>query len=68
MLFRKNIEPSCSYCIHGNQIDSTSVMCIKKGVVPLSGECSRFKYDPLKRTPPAPAVLSTDVSEDDFIL
>ena len=26
----------------------------KKGVIPLAGACSAFRYDPLKRVPPRP--------------
>ena len=52
MLFRKNIEKSCSYCAHAaNTIDSTYVICSKKGFVPCDHSCRKFKYDPLKRVP-----------------
>ncbi len=51
MLFRKKIERSCTYCIHGTQLDDESVLCIKKGVVPVDKKCRKFCYDPCKRVP-----------------
>ena len=51
MLFRKNIEKSCDYCIHGTALDEETVLCIKKGVVKRDGKCRKFSYDPCKRTP-----------------
>ena len=52
MLFRKDIEKSCSYCVHAAKtIDSTYVICAKKGRVPCEDCCRRFRYDPLKRIP-----------------
>ena len=52
MLFRKKMTRACSYCIHGTQIDDEQILCVKRGVVPVSGKCRRFHYDPCKRTPP----------------
>ena len=57
MLFRKRIEKSCTYCSFGTQIDAEQVLCIKKGVVPLTGKCRKFFYDPCKRIPPKPKSL-----------
>lgn len=52
MLFRKDIEKSCSYCVHAAKtIDSDLVICSKKGFTPCDDSCRRFKYDPLKRVP-----------------
>lgn len=52
MLFRKDIEKSCSYCVHSaSTMDSSVVICSKKGMVPSDDSCRRFKYDPLKRVP-----------------
>ncbi len=52
MLFRKDIEKSCSYCVRAAKtIDSDYVICSKKGIIPCNGSCRRFKYDPLKRIP-----------------
>ena len=69
MLFKKNIEPCCSYCKHGNIISDTEVICIKKGIVTSAGACRKFSYDPLKRQPPNMAVYKpTTLSEEDFSL
>lgn len=69
VLFNKKIEPSCSYCIHGSQLDDREVICVKKGIVSSAGKCRKFEYDPLSRRPPAPVVLDTSsFSEDDFTL
>jgi hypothetical protein len=68
-LFRKNIEPHCSYCERGRQINERQVACVKYGIVPSEFHCGRFRYDPLKRVPPRPAVLDTkDLQEQDFAL
>ena len=69
MLFRKKIEPCCSYCLHGSYVDDETIMCVKKGVVKSWGHCRRFEYDPLKRIPEAPLKPASDtLSEDDFKL
>ena len=66
-LFRKDIEPRCAYCDKGSQINEREVICVKRGVVPVESHCSRFRYDPLKRTPPRPVSLDTNhLSEKDF--
>ncbi len=69
MLFRKDIEPCCSYCEKGSLISETEVRCKKRGVVSAAGSCSAFRYDPLKREPPRPAKLHAEkYSEEDFKL
>lgn len=69
MLFRKDIEPSCLYCVYGRALSETEAACEKKGIVTLRRDCRRFRYDPLKRTPPRPAVLDTSrLTEEDFSL
>lgn len=66
-LFRKDMEPRCAYCEKGSQINEREVICVKRGVVPMEYHCGRFRYDPLKRTPPRPAALDTEhLSEKDF--
>ena len=52
MLFRKKIERSCCYCIHGTQMDGEQILCVKKGVVSTDEQCRKFEYDPCKRVPP----------------
>ena len=52
MLFRKKIEPRCSYCARGGRANDHEVICAKKGIVPAESHCGAFRYDPLKRVPP----------------
>jgi len=52
MLFRKDIEPRCAYCVHAVILIGDEFACKKYGVVSGGYECKKFKYDPLKRTPP----------------
>ncbi len=69
MLFKKDIEPSCSYCINGSRISDTQVACLRRGIVSAGGQCRSFKYDPLKRDPPHPGSLNMgNFSQDDFSL
>lgn len=69
MLFNKKIEPSCSYCVHGSQINERQIACVKKGVIPAGSHCRKFQYDPLKRSPSRPVLLKTEgFTEEDFIL
>ena len=49
MLFRKKIEPRCSYCARGGRANDHEVICAKKGIVPAESHCGAFRYDPLKR-------------------
>lgn len=67
-LFRKQIEPRCAYCAHAVSLDERSAACRKKGVVPLEHACRAFRYDPLRRVPPKPAVLRGHYSDEDFLL
>ena len=67
-LFRK-VDPNCAYCRHGTRISERDVVCLKHGVVPVEHHCRAFRYDPLKRTPPRPAVLRLGgLGEADFSL
>lgn len=69
MLFRKKIERSCSYCVHGVKLDDEQVLCAKKGIRPIDGKCLRFKYDPCKRVPAKSKALDFDkYKETDFSL
>ena len=68
-LFRKNMVPRCAYCQHGQQVNDREVACVKRGVMPVEAHCRSFRYDPLKRVPPRPAVLDTEkLNEADFSL
>ncbi len=69
MLFQKDIEPRCAYCKRGANLDEEQVMCMKKGIVSAAGACRKFKYDPLKRTPPKPVSVDfSHLKEEDFVL
>ena len=57
MLFRKKIAPNCSYCLHCTKLNDEQVLCTKRGVMPLYGQCRRFRYDPCKRIPGKPKAL-----------
>ena len=57
MLFRKKINRSCSYCLHSAKLSDTDVLCSKRGVMPLHGQCRKFRYDPCKRIPGKPKAL-----------
>lgn len=51
MLFRKKIDRSCSYCLHCTKLNDEQVLCSKRGIVDITGQCTKFKYDPCKRIP-----------------
>ena len=69
MLFEKDIEPRCAYCKRGSPLGEDQVMCLKRGIMSAAGSCRSFRYDPLKRVPPRPAVLDTEkLNEADFSL
>lgn len=69
MLFQKSIEPRCAYCAKGSALEKDTVLCPKKGVVSAGGSCRAFKYDPLKRVPPAPAQADfSKLKDEDFSL
>ncbi len=68
-LFQSNIEPRCAYCAKGAPLEEDRILCVKKGVVRGGDRCGAFRYDPLKRVPPKPAVLDTSkLKEEDFQL
>ncbi len=69
MLFRKNVAKFCAYCVHAGKVSEDQMICAKKGFVSSQDSCPRFRYDPLKRTPPR--FSSKDFSafdEEDFSL
>ena len=68
-LFQENMEPRCAYCARGSLLEEDKILCTKKGVVFPSHSCGAFRYDPLKRVPPKPAVLDKSKhSPDEFRL
>lgn len=69
MLFRKKIQPSCSYCIHSARLADGQILCAKKGVVAPDGKCVKFRYDPIKRIPVKPKALDfSKYNPEDFSL
>lgn len=69
MLFRKKIEPSCSYCAFSTRLDEDQILCSKKGIKPFDGKCMRFRYDPCKRIPlKAKALDFSKYDQEDFSL
>ena len=57
MLYRQKVDPCCACCAHARAIDNTAAVCLRRGIVALSGCCKKFSYDPLKRVPEAPRTL-----------
>ena len=69
MLFRKKIERSCAYCVHGAVLEDGVVLCAKKGMKTVDDQCRKFKYDPCKRIPvKAKALDFTKYDNEDFSL
>ena len=69
MLFRKKIERSCAYCVHGTKLDDEQILCAKKGICLIDHACRKFKYDPCKRIPAkAKALDFTKYDEHDYSL
>lgn len=69
MLFRKKIERSCLYCAYSTKLDDAQMLCTKKGVVSVTSQCRKFRYDPFKRVPSKPKALDfSKYDEDDFSL
>ncbi len=69
MLFQKSIDPRCAYCAKGSFLEKDDILCPKKGVVSAGDHCRHFRYDPLKRVPPAPAVVDfSKLKDEDFVL
>ena len=67
-LYGKNIPPQCEYCMIGEaSSDGEVVFCAKKGIVPNSYSCRKFKYDPLRRKPKVSPALE-EYSMEDFML
>ena len=57
MLFRKKIERSCAYCLHGARLEDGQILCTKKGLRTVEDKCWKFTYDPCKRIPLKPKAL-----------
>jgi len=69
LLFRRDIEPSCSYCQYGTSIGFGEVVCKKRGIMSSIGNCDAFRYEPTKREPEfTQSVQMTQTKAEDFSL
>jgi len=69
MLFDRNIESRCEYCLHSIPLGYNEVACCKRGVMESGGSCGAFRYEPTKREPQFALSLNEDgFSEDDFAI
>ena len=69
MLFKRNIEPSCTYCRHGTDLGYDVIVCIKRGIMSSHGSCGAFRYEPTKRIPESiPSLKVAGFSPEDFSL
>lgn len=69
MLFRRRMDRSCAYCVHGTKLDADTILCAKCGIRFVDSKCRRFKYDPCKRIPlKAKALDFSKYDEQDFSL
>lgn len=67
MLFRRDIEPSCSYCHYATDMGRGEVACVNRGIMAAGGRCSAFRYEPTKREPEFMRSLNlSDLTEKDF--
>ena len=69
MLFRKEIEKSCSYCAHSTMLEEGQYLCARKGIRSEEDKCLRFRYDPCKRIPvKAKALDFSKYDQEDYSL
>lgn len=69
MLFRKKIDRSCEYCLHGAKLEEGGILCVKKGMMPENKPCRKFRYDPCKRIPKkAKPIDFSKYDQEDFSL
>ncbi|MBR5479251.1 MAG: hypothetical protein IKU84_03650 [Clostridia bacterium] len=66
MLFNKDIQPCCAYCLEGSEVNEDTVVCKRHGVVLKSFRCRHYKYNPFNRTPPSQDDIELNFSENDF--
>lgn len=64
-LYGNAIPPCCEYCARARRgADDQSMLCPRRGIVPLYHHCRRFRYDPLKRIPSRLPALAAYTEED----
>lgn len=62
-LFKKDMLPLCSYCVHSKPLHNT-VLCKRHGIVSPNHHCRKFRYDPIKRIPEKKQSVPTFKPED----
>ncbi len=69
MLFRKNKERQCRYCVYATLKEDETVLCSKRGIRSQDNWCLRYTYDPCKRIPVKEKALDFSKYEEfDFSL
>ena len=52
LLNSKEYPKDCEYCVYGRlSPKGDTILCEKKGIIPIGDTCIKYKYDPLKRVP-----------------
>lgn len=49
-LFGNHVDVNCEYCSNSSECDGANICRLNRCPEP-DGSCSRFSYDPLKRSP-----------------
>ena len=57
MLYDKEVRKICAHCLYGQRFSQEHDLCAKYGPVAPDFTCRHYKYDPLRRRPPAPLGL-----------
>ena len=61
-MFGNIIAPSCDYCIYSQKKENTQY-CTKNKTL-INGQCKKFEYNPIMRTPLGAASLPKYKAED----
>ncbi len=62
-LYGTNIQPDCAYCSH-NKTPEQAPVCGVNCKIDENGQCKKFMYDPLLRTPKKRPPLTKFTKED----
>ena len=67
--FKKDIPPSCSYCVFGKRTsDGGRILCEKQGLMEENQSCRQFIYSPLKRIPTKQLKIEGALTEEELYL
>ena len=66
MLFNKDIQPCCAYCLEGSSVNDDMVVCKRHGVVAKNFKCRHYEYNPFNRTPPSDDDIELNFNKSDF--